>query len=48
MPTQSEIGLFYGHELYARLTGKETCDCEKCAEVRPYIYKLLWRDAKHV
>jgi uncharacterized protein YbaR (Trm112 family) len=43
---QSEINTFYGHEIYAHLTGKEFCDCEECTEIRPKIYAMLWRKTK--
>ena len=44
--TQTEINTYYGHECYARITGKETCDCDLCAEIRPKIYARLWRQSK--
>ena len=40
----SEINIFYGHEAYVYTQGKEFCDCEECAEIRPKIYKRVWRD----
>lgn len=42
----TEINTFYGHECYSRITGKEACDCKECAEIRPKIYKKLWREIK--
>jgi len=40
----SEINIFYGHECYALISGKEFCDCEECAQIRPKIYEAIWRD----
>ena len=42
----TEINVFYGHEGYARITGKEYCDCTECAVIRPKIYEMLWRESK--
>jgi len=42
----SEINVFYGHELYANLTGKKFCSCMECAEIRPKIYSKIWRLVK--
>lgn len=44
--TQSEINIFYGHELYARLMSREACGCEECAEIRPKIFKRVWKSVK--
>jgi len=43
---QTEVNIFYGHKLYAKLNGKEFCDCEECVEIRKKIYKSIWKKSK--
>lgn len=47
-PTDTEIGIYYGHELSARLDGKETCECEQCSEIRPKIEHMLWKQNQKI
>ena len=42
----TEINVFYGHECYSLITGKEFCDCDECAEIRPKIYEQIWKEIK--
>lgn len=42
----TEINIFYGHEAYSLVTGKQYCDCSECAKLRPEIYKLIWNQIK--
>jgi len=44
--SQTEINVFYSHELSARLDGKEACPCDECAEIRLKIFKRMWRQIK--
>lgn len=44
--SQTAINVFYGHELYVHLMGREYCDCEDCAQIRPEIYNRIWKLVK--
>jgi len=44
---QTELNTFYGHQIYAYIRWKKDyCECEECAEIRPKIYKRIWREVK--
>lgn len=43
-PTETEVNIYYGHELYARLNGRQACDCPECEEIRPKIEYLIWKE----